>query len=468
MANNEHSAPRRIPASLSFWIFALGFGAYLSWGMIGASPSMMSPDIAQAVGLTAIDGIAERLCWLAAIAITGIVAWRARSYHRSAAAIITALATAIGTATVHILVLQGSTDAFILSAAQFPTVISSIFIVLWGERLCSLDGKEAFQYVVIASTFSFFSVLLCMVVPTLLQTAIQVLLPLASGVAFVYTQDKTPLPAPTHVEQDTPFPVRAFVGIGLFGVVIVLLQLFSEGKTDQPNELLWIVAGLCVNVAFLGVSLTYKGEIKASTLSRLILPLMALSTFFVFATDFEQRAIEVFAVGCSWIYFRLFTWVVWRIGALKSPLHPACAIAFGQIVLTLGTVVGSALYRIMGTTGMPPLGALAVIVTISILIATFFLDTHYIAELADPHTPFDPTNPALCERCADLATERFGLSGQERTIALMLVRGDSNDSIRDELVIAQSTLRTHLRNMYRKTETHSREDLVLLLRSLYQ
>ena len=48
----------------------------------------------------------------------------------------------------------------------------------------------------------------------------------------------------------------------------------------------------------------------------------------------------------------------------------------------------------------------------------------------------------------------------------MLVRGDDNDSIQNELVIATNTLRTHLRNMYKKTDAHSREDLVLLLRSL--
>ena len=50
----------------------------------------------------------------------------------------------------------------------------------------------------------------------------------------------------------------------------------------------------------------------------------------------------------------------------------------------------------------------------------------------------------------------------------MLVRGDDNEAIQGELVIATNTLRTHLRNMYRKTDTHSREELVLLLRSLTQ
>lgn len=49
----------------------------------------------------------------------------------------------------------------------------------------------------------------------------------------------------------------------------------------------------------------------------------------------------------------------------------------------------------------------------------------------------------------------------------MLVRGDDNDAIRTELFITNNTLRTHLRNLYRKTGTHSREELVLLLRSLF-
>lgn len=115
---------------------------------------------------------------------------------------------------------------------------------------------------------------------------------------------------------------------------------------------------------------------------------------------------------------------------------------------------------------MPQLAVMAIICVVSVLVATYCLDTNHVAQMADSKPPFDPTDPAACEKCVDVATARYGLSDRERAVARMLVQGFDNQAIQDELVIATTTMRTHLRNLYRKTETHSREELVVLLRSL--
>ena len=187
----------------------------------------------------------------------------------------------------------------------------------------------------------------------------------------------------------------------------------------------------------------------------------------VFATNFGQQAVEVFLIGCAWIYLKLFTWIVWRLGALRAPWPVAAGIALGQLLLTAGTVAGELAYGTLVAFAVPQLAVMGLICILSIVVAMFFLDTRSVSELAEEAAVFDPESRAMCERCVDQATARFGLSGQERAIALMLVRGDDNDAIRTELFITNNTLRTHLRNLYRKTGTHSREELVLLLRSLF-
>ena len=469
MVDRIHSDQTRLSKSPLFFIASVGFGCYLGWGMLGSSPSLLSPVIAQTVSRTAIGDGAERIVWVLAIAILGLWAFAKRraNFSRKPISVAAGIFTAGGTIAIYATSASGTESILALSLSQLPIALSSLYILLWGEQLCLLNGKQALQCVLIASFISFAMVVFCSALPPAAQAAAQIAAPVFSSAALLCLEAKRPDREPELIFENAPkFPLRAFVGIGLFGVIVVLLQSFSEGKTDQPNELLWVIAGLIVNAALFFATIASPKEIKASFLSKLVLPLLVISAFFVFATDFGQQNVEVLAIGCSWIYLRLFTWIIWRIGALSSNVPPMSVIAIGQLILTAGTIAGGTIYVAMIDSGASQLMIIAFICILGILVAMFFLDTRYVAELADGPVPFDPEDRAICERCVDNATAKYGLSGQERAIALMLVRGDDNDSIQNELVIATNTLRTHLRNMYKKTDAHSREDLVLLLRSL--
>lgn len=473
MAGRPIDAPPQ-SSSPSFWITGLGFGLYLAWGMMGSSPSLLSPDIAQAVSFTAIGSYPERLAWLAFLALYGLWAFirRDRPFNNLPIAVAVGACTTLGTLLVFGCTLAGEQDASWQVPAKLLMETSSVFIVLWGERLCALDGRSALIGVLTASVVSLVVVLAASLLPSFAQAACQAVMPALSAATLATTARRSATDMPKQNDKRTPqdaacpVPLRAFCGLALFGTTVILLQLFSEAKTDQPDELLWIVAGLAVDAVLLALSLTRSNGIKASSLSRFIPALLVLSVFLVFATNFGQQAIEVFLIGCAWIYLKLFTWIVWRLGALRSPWPAATVVALGQLLLTAGTVVGELSYAMLSRFAASQLMVMALICILSIVVSMFLLDTRSVAELADEKAAFDPENRAMCERCIDRATERYGLSGQERAIALMLVRGDGNEGIRKELFITNNTLRTHLRNMYRKTETHSREDLVLLLRSL--
>lgn len=57
------------------------------------------------------------------------------------------------------------------------------------------------------------------------------------------------------------------------------------------------------------------------------------------------------------------------------------------------------------------------------------------------------------------------LSRAEYRVCVMLNRGKSTEGVREELGISNSTLRTHLRNIYAKTDTHNMGELMYLLMS---
>lgn len=73
-----------------------------------------------------------------------------------------------------------------------------------------------------------------------------------------------------------------------------------------------------------------------------------------------------------------------------------------------------------------------------------------------------PVRVPLEARCAELA-ERFGLSPREAEILVYLARGFSPTYIAKDLVLSVSTVRTHVRNIYRKLGIGKREELIHLV-----
>lgn len=65
----------------------------------------------------------------------------------------------------------------------------------------------------------------------------------------------------------------------------------------------------------------------------------------------------------------------------------------------------------------------------------------------------------------DALARRFGLTAREREIAALHARGLSSREIGEQLSIAPKTVRNHISNVYAKTATGQRRELLALLRS---
>ena len=67
---------------------------------------------------------------------------------------------------------------------------------------------------------------------------------------------------------------------------------------------------------------------------------------------------------------------------------------------------------------------------------------------------------------ADLARdvrERYGLTNREAEVLVFLARGFTPAYIAKSLVLSVSTVRTHVRNIYRKLNVNKREELIHLI-----
>ena len=71
-----------------------------------------------------------------------------------------------------------------------------------------------------------------------------------------------------------------------------------------------------------------------------------------------------------------------------------------------------------------------------------------------------------------LFSSKYGLSAREQAVLLLLTEGADTASVCERLYISENTLKTHVRQILRKTEARNRVSLVALyfsdLRKLYE
>lgn len=64
--------------------------------------------------------------------------------------------------------------------------------------------------------------------------------------------------------------------------------------------------------------------------------------------------------------------------------------------------------------------------------------------------------------CAAIA-ERYGLTPREAEVMRLVMRGRSGAYVQENLFISKSTFQTHMRNLYKKLDVHTNQELLDLL-----
>ena len=278
-------------------------------------------------------------------------------------------------------------------------------------------------------------------------------------------------------------PARVFVGIGVFGAIFIATNHLSETKTDVSTELYTLVSGICVSLAMLVIALSGLGHHRRPSnfalIYRLVTPLVIGCLLLTLVLQTGYQRYEALAIGLAWAFFRVMTWTLWAHVGARDMARGACAFALGQICLTLGSTLGELLCAAVDLPSVPLVAAAAVIIFVTVVTSTLVMDEGSLSRLFAPRVfesaaassaadsfsgmvAFDALSLANFSR----AIESLGLSERERHISLLVLRGGDNASICEELCITESTLRTHLRNIYAKTDVHSRADLTHLLANL--
>lgn len=165
-----------------------------------------------------------------------------------------------------------------------------------------------------------------------------------------------------------------------------------------------------------------------------------------------------------------YHWIILGNHAMQSDLPAHLIYGGGFLALALGAILGTGIGSILNATATYDTWAEHFAI---VLIALAFFAPFLIANGASlagetkrmGGTPYGQTVTSEEER-VDVAAKHFGLTSREKEILLLLYQGRSVPYICNELFIAESTVRTHLKHIYAKAEIGSRQDLIDAIRNL--
>lgn len=303
--------------------------------------------------------------------------------------------------------------------------------------------------------------------------------PLWVGARVQGTGDGSPEAAPRGALRDllsvTWLPL---LGLAVFAFMTTVMAHSAFGVVQAT-----FLSGVLAAVIVFGVCFLWGHKPLLPWCYRVLVPLLG-AVFVVlgaFPAETFPREVSVVALYLFYLVLGMLGCALFLAVVHARELPAQAAVGFGVSVVALAALVGCILSQVLQVTAdfSPWLTVLtgAFIAVLLVFLGRTAWDelgelqearTAAAAEASEGALVADsvladlPVRVPLEARCAALA-DRFGLSPREAEILVYLARGFSPTYIAKDLVLSVSTVRTHVRNIYRKLGIGKREELIHLV-----
>ncbi len=342
---------------------------------------------------------------------------------------------------------------------------TGFLLVYWGKLYGSIDAKRASVRIALSLLIAIVTCLVTANLETIATTAVVSALPLLSAL-LLYCANTT---AARHAEGAEPcfahFPFKLMVGLfacGLsFGFIMNLVLLTSGTVTYAMSAIL--VADAIVTLIIAVMTVAARQGINFRNAYWVILPLMGLGFLLLPLFSSTERLIAFFFARLGYSLFDVLIWI--RLSSVSSEsgsdtTHIFCGFRLGlDGGVILGNILGIMLYD-FAFQHLSIISAVLVFLLIVILTITFNQkDIETSWGLLKGSQDVLPRWKRACQNIAD----RHQLTKRETEIMILTAQGRSVSYIAECLVISTSTVQSHSKNLYRKLDIHSRQELITLI-----
>ena len=355
-------------------------------------------------------------------------------------------------------------DGLALAALVLYRVATGLLLVLWGERLVPLGARRT------ACAFA---------AACLLSGLLTMVLALFSGGLFVLYR---PLVGKRRANDELDQPLPRFACSTLkdrvVAVSLVALPLLCRGPMVTSQSSWMGLQGDAVMAAFIqvaiGCGIVAAGLIALLVVKRVwnrsfilvyelfVLPVTFVS-FYTSQASGDLWFLHMLIVDSTYkvtLFYVMMTPFLFPKGARKGNSSTPLLCSFAFMIAIRALFVG--LHASLSASLYASLTVVVVLATFAAGGALSFLIMQRQATRreAGEAAAAEAVRAGLEERCAAVAA-RFDLTPREREILVLLAQNYRAPYIAEKLVVSQSTVKTHMRNLYGKLDVHSQAELLL-------
>lgn len=275
-------------------------------------------------------------------------------------------------------------------------------------------------------------------------------------------------------------PLRTLLGLSItFFIVRSIAALAPEfdqfSAAVSPVSLL---IPLCITAFFVGSALLIKRHLDPSILYKVLLAGFSGVVFLLASSVGITSSLVFYAI----IVCEIMTWTMLSLWAKKTPVLPHVVFAIGWIAECAGNALGQTVAPLLAAQG----GAFFALAIVLIILGVGFafsegqlvldVDLEENDALRSIGATDAKENNSNKTTTADEASEeatnghiehfaaQYDISPREQDVLTLWIAGRGMRYIENELFISESTVKSHLRSIYRKCNVHNRDEII----SLYQ
>lgn len=344
---------------------------------------------------------------------------------------------------------------------------------------CTGNSRSCEPGIVVAGSIALGGVieLVIATLPTIVVLVTASALPLLGGIAFLASGKPRVQEHEIHCQSKpieemmalgtgkTGLSWRFIVAIVVFSIAAGLMQFFyvaQEPRTAPVAIQMRLASRYCVAfVVFVGaMSLRWKPYHMYRTGS-----LITIASFL--ALPFLPQKLSVvgpIAVNAGYTFLELMVWTVLFESARVRDASAIGIVGVGRLVMAAASFAGVLIDTALSVWSMSEhlVSAFASVTAYLLTIASMLVidesrtsESWYLIERSTPTSNTD----ALSVRCRELA-DQHGLTAREYEVLVLLASGRSAPYIGNELGIATSTVNFHVRHIYEKLGSHSKQEII--------
>lgn len=358
----------------------------------------------------------------------------------------------------------------LLSGFCFIGVVAS-----WFENYALLSTRGV---VLLAGGSFLLAALMCVAVaslPTVASALLLAVLPLASFALMPHSLVAKPVDATKadssaatvhSLAENLKAALKWRTFAGLFTTFFALGSIGSlMPRTEPPFDFggPFLIIPLCITVFFVVSALTLRSKVDMAILYKVMLASFA-ALVFLFS---NSQTVPLSVLFSGFITADVLMWIMLLLVAKKSPVKPFVVFVTGWLAECAGNVSGHIVAPLFASN--PTIFVAIVLMLIILAVGLMFSDGQFMLDFdieADEKSvhadqaPVADSHDAICAFC-----EEYGLSPRESEVCEMWLTGHGLKYIQENLFISEATVRTHVRNIYRKCDTHNRAEILALYES---